>query len=139
MKKLVFRFKNQGENIHFRDAVLTTIALVLSISLNGQNSPDSKADKSSFKPAIDVVINDSMIKKFNDVIFDDEHAGLQHLIKDYNMEDIGIILQTMNVEEISKATTEQLKNVVEVNKSTMKLQVISVKKDQKLNTIAVIQ
>jgi hypothetical protein len=48
------------------------------------------------------------------------------------MEEIGLILQTMGVEEISKVTTEQLNNAVEVNKKAMELQKINLKPDQTL-------
>jgi hypothetical protein len=137
MKKLVYLFRNQVESINIRDAILVTFAFALSISLNGQNSPVTTAEKSSDKPAVDVVINESMITRFNAVIYDDEHAGLQHLIKNHNLEEVRLILQTMNVEEISKATAEQLKNLVEDNKSSMKLQMITIKSDQKINTVAV--
>ena len=129
MKKFEYRFRNQVESINLCDAILITFALALSISLNAQNSPDTTAEKSSVKPAIDVVINESMITRFNTVVYGDEHAGLQHLIQNHNLEEVSLIMQTMDVEEISKATAEQLKNLVEVNKSSMKLQIITVKPD----------
>lgn len=136
MKKWAYQFQNQVESIILRDAFLVAFTLTLSISLSGQSSPDTTADKSSIKPVVDVVINKTMVAKFNAVIYDDEHAGLQHLIKNHTMEEIGIILQTMAVEEISNATAEQLNNVIEVNKNSMKLQVMSVKTDQKINSVA---
>ena len=129
MKKFEYRFRNQVESINLCDAILITFALALSISLNAQNSPDTTAEKSSVKPTIDVVINESMITRFNTVVYGDEHAGLQHLIQNHNLEEVSLIMQTMDVEEISKATAEQLKNLVEVNKSSMKLQIITVKPD----------
>ena len=129
MKKFEYRFRNQVESINLCDAILITFALALSISLNTQNSPDTTAEKSSVKPTIDVVINESMITRFNTVVYGNEHAGLQHLIQNHNLEEVSLIMQTMDVEEISKATAEQLKNLVEVNKSSMKLQIITVKPD----------
>jgi hypothetical protein len=130
MKNLVYLFRNHRESIILHDAILVTFAFALSISLNGQISTDTTAKKFSDKPIMTVVINKSMITRFNEVIYDDDHAGLQHLIKNHNMEEIGLILQTMGVEEISKATTEQLNNAVEVNKKAMEQQKINIKPDQ---------
>jgi hypothetical protein len=124
MKNLVYQIGIQVDGFNLRDAILVAFAFALSITLNGQNFPDSTSKKSSEKQTVHVVINESMIARFNAVIYDDEQAGLQNLIKNHSMEDIGLIIQTMGVKEISEATVEKLKNEVEINKKAMEPQII---------------
>jgi hypothetical protein len=135
MKNLVYQIGIQVVGINLRDAILVTFAFALSITLNGQNYPDSTSKKSSDKQTVNVVINESMITRFNAVIYNDENAGLQHLIKNHSMEDIALILQTMGVEQVREATTEKLKNEAELNKKAMELQIIVAKPDHKINSV----
>jgi hypothetical protein len=135
MKNLGYQIGIQVDGINMRNAILVIFAFVFSITLNGQNYPDSTSKKSSDKQTVNVVINESMIARFNEVIYDDDNAGLQLLIKNHSMEDIALILKTMGVEEIKEATTEKLKNEVEFNKKA-EPQIIVAKPDHKINSVA---
>ncbi|MBN1599920.1 MAG: hypothetical protein JW894_16610 [Bacteroidales bacterium] len=139
MKTCAYYFKNQVDCLNLRGVILTTLILVLTVSLNAQIISETTKEKGSDEPAVDVVINESMINNFNQVEYNDKQAGLQELIKNHDLEEVGLILQTLDMEEISKATSEELKNVASVNKSSMQLQTIKVKPLQKKQSVASVQ